>query len=111
MKNPYQIIIRRHVTEKAQVLGSLHTAKDVKSSKPSLKACDKPKIVFVVDIKATKPQIKYAVEHIFENKVKVLSVNTIVTHHKWKRMRGHVGRTSQMKKAIVTFRAGDVVQG
>jgi large subunit ribosomal protein L23 len=55
--------------------------------------------VFKVDVKATKKQIKKAVEKIFE--VKVVSVNTINVLGKVKRFKGVIGKQKDFKKAIV----------
>jgi large subunit ribosomal protein L23 len=65
------------------------------------------KVVFNVDNKATKPEIKAAVETLF--KVKVTAVNTIVRKGKEKRFRGVKGRTSDVKKAIVTLAEGQSI--
>ena len=59
------------------------------------------KYTFKVAKKATKVQIKNAVEKIFE--VKVLKVNTMIVKGKEKRVGVHQGRTSDWKKAIVTI--------
>ena len=59
------------------------------------------KYTFKVAKKATKVEIKNAVEKIFE--VKVLKVNTITVKGKEKRVGVHQGRTSDWKKAIVTI--------
>jgi large subunit ribosomal protein L23 len=70
------------------------------------------KVVFRVPLEATKVEVKAAVEKLFN--VKVASVNTIVTKGKVKRFRGHVGRRSDTKKAIVTLVDGhsiDVTTG
>ena len=58
------------------------------------------KYTFRVAKKATKVEIKNAVEKIFE--VKVLKVNTMTVKGKEKRVGVHQGRTSDWKKAIVT---------
>jgi large subunit ribosomal protein L23 len=100
--NPYEIIKCHRATEKARMLANLHNADKVLSSKPSLKACDKAKAVFEVDPKANKTQIKWAVEQIFGQKV--ASVNTISIPGKMKRVRGFLGRTARLKKAVVTFK-------
>ncbi len=65
------------------------------------------KVVFKVAIDATKPQIKEAVEKLFN--VQVLGVNTIVTKGKTKRFRGIVGRRNDVKKAIVTLAEGQAI--
>ncbi|GGK24889.1 50S ribosomal protein L23 [Salinarimonas ramus] len=70
------------------------------------------KVVFKVAIDATKPQIKTAVEKLFD--VKVKAVNTLVTKGKTKVFRGTRGRRSDVKKAIVTLEEGhsiDVTTG
>ena len=75
-------------------------------------ASEQNKVVFDVDRKATKPQIKEAVEALFQ--VKVKSVNTLVRKGKVKRFRGIVGRQKDVKKAIVTLEEGyaiDVTTG
>ena len=59
------------------------------------------KYTFKVNKKATKIDIKRAVEKLFE--VKVLSVNTMAVKGKEKRVGRNVGRTSDWKKAIVTI--------
>ena len=58
--------------------------------------------VFEVATKATKTQIKNAVEEIFG--VKVEKVNTVTTQGKLKRMGKYVGRTSTVKKAYVILK-------
>lgn len=102
--NPFDIIKSRYVTEKASVLASL---KDSQSN-ACIKKFDKPKYVFLVNPKATKNDIRWALHKIYEDKkIKVLSVNTINIHPKTKRVRGRLGKTKYMKKAIVTLEAGD----
>ena len=66
------------------------------------------KYTFKVNKRATKVDIKNAVEKLFE--VKVLNVNTISVKGKAKRVGVHQGRTSDWKKAIVTIdtNAGDI---
>lgn len=63
---------------------------------------------FVVDLNATKPQIKAAVEKIFN--VKVLSVNTLVRKGKRKIFKGRRGVQSDMKKAMVRIEAGQRIE-
>jgi len=65
------------------------------------------KIIFRVSMDATKPEIKEAVERLF--KVDVTKVNTIVVKGKTKRFRGHLGRRSDYKKALVTLKDGQSV--
>ena len=59
------------------------------------------KYTFKVNKKATKIDIRNAVEKLFE--VKVLKVNTMTVSGKKKRVGYHVGKTSDWKKAIVTI--------
>ena len=59
------------------------------------------KYTFKVNKKATKVDVKRAVEKLFE--VKVLKVNTIIVKGKEKRVGRNVGKTSDWKKAIVTI--------
>ena len=61
------------------------------------------KYTFEVAIDAGKVEIKKAVEEIFG--VKVAKVNTIKLPGKWKRMGVHVGKRSDIKKAVVTLTA------
>jgi large subunit ribosomal protein L23 len=90
----YDIIISPVITEKATV------------------ASEHNQVIFNVARKATKPQIKEAVEKLFD--VKVTAVNTLVRTGKFKRARGFAGYQSDVKKAIVTLAEGhriDVTTG
>ena len=90
----YDILIAPVVTEKATM------------------ASEHNKVVFKVASKATKPQIKEAVEKLFD--VKVKSVNTLVRKGKTKVFRGNLGSQSDVKRAIVTLEEGhriDVTTG
>ncbi|MFZ1110125.1 MAG: 50S ribosomal protein L23 [Rhodomicrobium sp.] len=64
-------------------------------------------VIFKVAINAAKPDIKEAVERLFN--VKVLAVNTLVRKGKVKRFRGVKGRQSDFKKAIVTLQEGQTI--
>jgi large subunit ribosomal protein L23 len=64
-------------------------------------------VIFRVPLKATKPEIKKAVEALF--KVNVTGVNTLVSKGKKKMFRGRVGRRSDSKKAIVTLAEGQSI--
>lgn len=64
-------------------------------------------VVFQVDTRANKLQIKQAVEALFQ--VKVLDVNTLNMQGKKKRVRLREGKKSDWKKAYVTLRAGDTI--
>ena len=64
-------------------------------------------VVFRVRREATKPQIKEAMERLFD--VKVKSVNTLVTKGKVKVFKGTRGQRSDVKKAIVTLAEGESI--
>jgi large subunit ribosomal protein L23 len=65
------------------------------------------KFVFEVDIRATKPEIKQAVEKLFG--VKVVGVNTGIMKGKKKRMGKFAGYQSDWKKAIVRIAEGQTI--
>jgi large subunit ribosomal protein L23 len=70
------------------------------------------KVVFKVRKDASKPQIKAAVEKLFD--VKVEAVNTLIRKGKVKRFKGTLGQQSDVKKAVVTLAEGhsiDVTTG
>ncbi len=91
----YDVILSPHITEKSTLLSENNA------------------VVFKVADSATKPQIKEAVEALFNTKVK--AVNTIVQKGKTKRWKGKAYKRSDVKKAIVTLAAGqepiDVTSG
>jgi large subunit ribosomal protein L23 len=90
----YDVIVAPHITEKATLLSEQNA------------------VVFKVASKATKPEIKAAVEALFG--VSVRNVNTIVQKGKTKRWKGAPYQRSDMKKAIVTLAEGqsiDVTEG
>ena len=90
----YDVIVAPHITEKSTLL-SEHNA-----------------VVFRVAPDATKPQIKAAVEALFD--VKVVGVNTLTQKGKTKRWKGKPYRRSDVKKAVVTLAPGqsiDVTSG
>ncbi|EFI85213.1 50S ribosomal protein L23 [Listeria grayi] len=64
---------------------------------------DDKKYTFEVDTRATKTQVKYAVEEIFD--VKVSKVNIMNYKGKFKRMGRHAGYTNKRRKAIVSVTA------
>ena len=90
----YDIVLAPHITEKSTML-SEHNS-----------------VVFKVAQTASKPEIKAAVEALFD--VKVVSVNTLVTKGKTKRWKGKPYQRSDMKKAIVRLAEGqsiDITEG
>ncbi|MCJ9429297.1 50S ribosomal protein L23 [Kordiimonas marina] len=64
-------------------------------------------VTFKVAIDATKPQIKAAVEALFD--VKVKKVNTLRQEGKVKRFRGVTGKRAEYKKAMVTLAEGSSI--
>jgi large subunit ribosomal protein L23 len=91
MKEPQQIIKRPLITEKS-------TRQKEKGNQ----------IVFVVDPRANKIQVRQAVEKLF--KVKVKAVHTLNLKGKRKRMGRFFGWQSDWKKAIVTLKEGERIE-
>ena len=90
----YDVIIAPVITEKATM------------------ASEHNKVTFKVAKRATKPQIKEAVEKLFD--VKVKRVNTLIRGGKWKTFRNKLGQQSDVKRAVVTLEEGhriDVTTG
>jgi len=78
----------------------------------STMASENNQVIFKVSLTATKPQVKEAVERLFD--VKVKAVNTIRQQGKVKRFRGRLGKQGDFKKAVVTLEDGhsiDVTSG
>jgi len=65
------------------------------------------KVVFKVARTATKPQIKDAVEKLFD--VKVRAVNTLNRKGKWKVFKGRIGQQQTAKRAVVTLEEGHTI--
>jgi len=85
----YDLIRKPIITEKA-TMASEHGA-----------------VVFEVAMDATKPEIKKAIEGLFN--VKVKAVNTTVTKGKVKKFRGRPGKRRDVKKAYVTLVEGNTI--
>jgi large subunit ribosomal protein L23 len=85
----YDVIVSPVITEKATTLS------------------EQNKVVFKVKSDATKPQIKEAVEKLFD--VKVKNVNTLVRKGKVKAFKGTIGTQSPVKRAIVTLEEGHTI--
>lgn len=86
----YEVLRRPSITEKGTVLQS------------------EGKYVFEVAPKATKPQVKQAVETVF--KVKVVAVNVMTVPGKKKRMGRNETQQPSWKKAIVTLESGNKIE-
>ncbi len=85
----YDVIVSPAITEKSTM------------------ASENNQVVFNVARKATKPEIKAAIEALFN--VKVTGVNTLIRKGKTKRFRGTVGTLSDVKRAVVTLADGDSI--
>jgi large subunit ribosomal protein L23 len=85
----YDIVLAPHITEKSTMLSEANA------------------VVFKVAPSASKPEIKAAIEALFN--VKVTNVNTIVAKGKTKRWKGTPYRRSDVKKAIVTLAKGESI--
>lgn len=77
------------------------------SEKSALMADSAEQYVFKVAMDATKPEVKQAVEALFE--VKVQSVNMIKIKGKTKVFKGRVGKRNGVKKAIVRLAPGQEI--
>jgi len=85
----YDVILAPIITEKATM------------------ASEANQVIFKVQKSATKPEIKAAVERLFD--VKVKAVNTLVRKGKRKVFKGTRGVQSDVKKAIVTLAEGQKI--
>ena len=85
----YQTILSPLITEKATAMS------------------ERNQVAFRVTLDATKPEIRAAVEGLFN--VKVLAVNTLVVKGKTKRFRGREGKRSDWKKAMVRLSEGQSI--
>ncbi|WAC23903.1 50S ribosomal protein L23 [Blastomonas sp. SL216] len=85
----YDVIVAPHITEKSTLLSENNA------------------VVFKVSQDATKPQIKAAVEALFD--VKVVGVNTLVQKGKTKRWKGRPYTRNDIKKAVVRLAEGQSI--
>ena len=87
-KDPRDIILKPVVSEKSYGL------------------IDEGKYTFLVDPRATKTEIKLAIEKIFN--VKVGSINTLNKKGKTRRTKFGTGKRKDTKRAIVTLKSGSI---
>lgn len=87
----YRIVEKPLLTEKSTVLADIRN-----------------QYFFKVADRATKPEVKKAVEALFD--VKVEKVNIVVVPGKIRRIQGRPGRTTPWKKAIVTLQKGQAIE-
>ncbi len=92
MRDRFRVVIRPLVTEKTSTAFQ-----------------DRQEYVFVCDIDANKFEIKDAIESMFP--VQVRRVRTAVQRSRRKTLGRHIGRRPRWKKAYVTLREGDVIEG
>lgn len=85
----YDVVVSPVITEKATAASEFN------------------KVIFLVRKTATKPEIKAAVEGLFD--VKVDAINTVLRKGKTKVFRGRAGRQSDTKRAIVTLADGHTI--
>lgn len=85
----YDVIVSPVITEKSTMVS------------------EQNQVMFNVARKASKPEIKAAIEALFG--VKVKAVNTLLRKGKVKRFKGTTGRQSDVKKAIVTLVEGQSI--
>jgi len=85
----YDVVLAPHITEKSTMVSEYNA------------------VVFKVANDASKPEIKAAVEALFN--VSVTKVNTILTKGKTKKWKGTPYRRSDSKKAIVTLAEGQSI--
>jgi large subunit ribosomal protein L23 len=90
MKSPEQIVKRPLLTEKGTAMGEASN-----------------KVLFEVEMRANKIEIRQAVEKIY--KVKVTSVHTQVIRGKLKRVGRSLGKRPNWKRAIVTLAEGSSI--
>ncbi|MDR0944951.1 MAG: 50S ribosomal protein L23 [Bifidobacteriaceae bacterium] len=88
-KDPHEIIFAPVVSEKSYAL------------------IDHGKYTFLVDRRASKTEVRIAIEKIFDG-VKVASVNTINRQGKARRTRYGIGHRNATKRAIVTLSQGTI---
>ena len=91
MEDAYKIIKRPLITEKSTIIKEMHN-----------------QLVFEVDRRANKIEIKKAVERIF--KVQVEDVRTMNYQGKRKRLGRSEGRRRHWKKAVVTLKPGQKIE-
>ena len=85
----YDVIVSPAITEKSTLVS------------------ENNQVVFNVARRASKPEIKAAVEALFG--VKVTAVNTLLRKGKTRRFRGIAGKQSDVKKAYVTLAEGQSI--
>ena len=89
--NPYDVLIRPLLTEK------ITNIREIKNA-----------VAFAVDARATRIDIRRAVEKVFS--VNVASVNVMNVRGKKKRQGRYLGRRSDWRKALVTLKPGEKIE-
>lgn len=70
-------------------------------------ASEHNQVTFRVPVDASKPEIKSAIEGLFD--VQVVAVNTLIHKGKTKRFRGTPGKQKDTKKAVVRLAEGQSI--
>ena len=91
MMSPHDVLIRPLLTEKITGIREL-------------KNC----VAFAVDRRATRIDVRRAVEKVFS--VKVSSVNVLNVRGKKKRQGRYVGKRADWRKALVTLKEGEKIE-
>ncbi|MBX7158059.1 MAG: 50S ribosomal protein L23 [Verrucomicrobiae bacterium] len=91
MRDPFDIIKKIRITEKGTVLSDKHN-----------------QYLFHVDSRATKQEIKKAVETLFDKKVSRVNTLNILGKKKRER-RADFGKRPDWKKAVVTLKEGEKI--
>ncbi len=89
--NPHDVLIRPLLTEKITAI------REIKNS-----------VAFAVDRRATRVDVRHAVEKVFS--VKVASVNVINVRGKKKRQGRYLGKRADWRKALVTLKEGEKIE-
>jgi large subunit ribosomal protein L23 len=129
MKNPHEIIIKPHITEKSVAMSYGDERAALKRAQNEAKAAGKKpgdakfgdeslvrKYTFIVATNANKIEIKQAFEAIYnegrkaDQTVKVTNVHTVNLPGKQKRRGRSVGMTSGRRKAVITLAAGQMLE-
>jgi large subunit ribosomal protein L23 len=78
------------------------------SEKSTYAMNEQKKFSFEVDVRATKTEIKDAIEKIY--KVKVERINTVIEKHKTRRFKVGMHKPANTKKAIVRLAEGNTIE-
>lgn len=110
MKNPYDVIVAPHITERTVALS--YGDPNIREEADLVR-----KYTFVVAWRSNKIEIKQAIEALYnagkkknEEAISVTSVRTIKIPGKKKRRGNSTGNTPDRKKAIITLKKGQLLE-